>query len=128
AACGIDSVNAGRAPGYRNDILRRTYAYRSRSAAESTAWHHQDAHSFRTAQAAGYTGRGKGEDMSVFDKNRCEHSEVTCAYAAQALTSSEASMAETHIASCADCQREVESLRPLLDAFVVWPTDVLRPA
>jgi anti-sigma factor ChrR (cupin superfamily) len=66
--------------------------------------------------------------MSAFHKNRCEHSEVTCAYAAQALTSSEASVAEAHIASCLDCQREVESLRPVLDRFVSWPTDVLRPA
>jgi len=66
--------------------------------------------------------------MSAFDKNPCEHSEVTCAYVAQALTSSEASVAEAHIASCSDCQREVESLRPVLNQFVSWPTDVLRPA
>ena len=65
--------------------------------------------------------------MSAFHKNRCEHSEVTCSYVAQALTSSEASMAEAHIASCSDCQREVESLRPVLNRFVSWPTDVLRP-
>ena len=65
--------------------------------------------------------------MTAFHKNRCEHSERTCAYVAQALTLSEASVAEAHIASCPDCQREVESLRPLLDRFVSWPTDVLRP-
>ena len=65
--------------------------------------------------------------MSEFPKNPCEHSEVTCAYAAQALTSSEISVAEAHIASCSDCQREVESLRVVLDGFVSWPTDVLRP-
>ena len=65
--------------------------------------------------------------MSEFPKNPCEHSEVTCAYVAQALTSSEISMAEAHIASCSDCQREVESLRAVLDGFVSWPTDVLRP-
>ena len=66
--------------------------------------------------------------MSEFPKNPCEYSDVTCAYVAQALTSSEASVAEAHIASCSDCQREVESLRPVLDRFVSWPTDVLRPA
>ena len=65
--------------------------------------------------------------MSAFHKNPCEHSEITCAYVAQALTSSEASVAEAHIASCSECQREVESLRPVLDTFVSWPTDVLRP-
>src|SRR6185503_13126534 len=61
------------------------------------------------------------------DNDRCEQSEVTCAYAAQALTASEAAAAETHIASCPDCQREVESLRPVVNQFVSWPTDVLRP-
>ena len=66
--------------------------------------------------------------MSEFPKNPCEYSDVTCDYVAQALTSSEASVAEAHIASCSDCQREVESLRPVLDRFVSWPTDVLRPA
>jgi anti-sigma factor ChrR (cupin superfamily) len=65
--------------------------------------------------------------MTAFHQNRCEHSERTCAYVAQALTVSEASVAEAHIASCPDCQREVENLRPLLDRFVSWPTDVLRP-
>ena len=65
--------------------------------------------------------------MSAFHKNPCEHSEVTCAYVAQVLTSSEASVAEAHIASCSDCQREMESLRPVLDGFVSWPTDLLRP-
>ena len=65
--------------------------------------------------------------MSAFRKTPCEHSEVTCAYAAQALTLSEASVAEAHIASCSDCQREVESLRPVLNQYVSWPTDVLRP-
>src|SRR5437762_11900647 len=60
--------------------------------------------------------------------NRCEQSEVTCAYAAQALAASEVAAAEVHIASCPDCQRELESLRPVVDRFVSWPTDVLRPA
>ena len=59
---------------------------------------------------------------------RCEQSEVPCAYATQALTASEAAAAEAHIASCPDCQREVESLRPVVNWFVSWPTDVLRPA
>ena len=59
--------------------------------------------------------------------DRCERSEATCAYAAQALAPSEAAAAEAHIASCPDCQRELESLRPVVDRFVSWPTDVLRP-
>ncbi len=65
--------------------------------------------------------------MSTSDRGRCEQIDVTCAYAAQALTSSEAAAAEAHIAACPDCQRELESLRPVVDRFVSWPTDVLRP-
>ena len=65
--------------------------------------------------------------MSGFHKNRCNHREITCAYAAQALASNEVAVAEAHIASCSDCQREVQSLRPVLNQFVSWPTDVLRP-
>ena len=61
------------------------------------------------------------------DKGRCEQSEITCAYATQALATSEAAAAEAHITSCPDCQREVESLRPVVNRFVSWPTDVLRP-
>ena len=65
--------------------------------------------------------------MSTFDKDRCEQSEVTCAYATQALASNEAAAAESHIASCPDCRRELESLRPVVNRLVSWPTDVLRP-
>ena len=65
--------------------------------------------------------------MSTFHQNGCEHSAVTCAYAAQALASSEVAAAEAHIILCPDCQREVESLRPVVNQFVSWPTDVLRP-
>jgi hypothetical protein len=63
----------------------------------------------------------------MLNKNLCEHSEVTCGYAAQALAPSELAAAEAHIASCPDCRRELESLRPAVDRFTCWPTDVLRP-
>src|SRR4051812_7771776 len=59
--------------------------------------------------------------------NRCEQSEITCAYALQAVPASEVAAAEVHIASCADCRRELDSLRPVVDRLVSWPTDVLRP-
>jgi anti-sigma factor ChrR (cupin superfamily) len=66
--------------------------------------------------------------MSTFDKNRCEHSETTSALAAQALPASEVAAAEAHVATCPECRRELEGLRPVVDRFVAWPTDVLRPA
>jgi anti-sigma factor ChrR (cupin superfamily) len=65
--------------------------------------------------------------MNTSHRNPCKQSEVTCAYAAEALAASEVAAAEAHIASCPHCQRELESLRPVVDQFVSWPTDVLRP-
>jgi hypothetical protein len=63
----------------------------------------------------------------IRQSDRCGHSETTCAYALQVLPASEVAAAEAHIASCPDCRRELESLRPVVDRFVSWPTDVLRP-
>ncbi|HET6619462.1 MAG TPA: cupin domain-containing protein [Dongiaceae bacterium] len=50
-----------------------------------------------------------------------------CAYALQVLPAGEVAAAEAHITSCPDCRRELESLRPVVDRLVSWPTDVLRP-
>jgi anti-sigma factor ChrR (cupin superfamily) len=57
----------------------------------------------------------------------CDQNELTSAYALQALPAGETAAAEAHIASCPECRRELESLRPTIDRFVSWPTDVLRP-
>ena len=65
--------------------------------------------------------------MTTFDENRCGQSEVTSAYVAQALPASDVAAAEAHIAACPHCQRELEALRAVVDRFVSWPTDVLRP-
>jgi anti-sigma factor RsiW len=61
-------------------------------------------------------------------ENRCAQSETTCAYALQVLAPSGVSAAEAHIDSCPDCQRELASLRPMVDRFACWPADVLRPS
>jgi anti-sigma factor RsiW len=66
--------------------------------------------------------------MRTSDRDRCEQSELTCAYALQVLPASEVAAAEAHIASCPECRRELASLRPVVDRFVSWPTDMLRPA
>jgi ChrR Cupin-like domain/Putative zinc-finger len=65
--------------------------------------------------------------MTTFHRNPCEHSDTTCSYAAQALPPDQVAAAEAHIATCPDCQRELEGLRPVIERFVAWPTDVLRP-
>jgi hypothetical protein len=59
--------------------------------------------------------------------NRCEWAELVCAYALQVMATGEVPTIQAHIASCPDCQRELESLRPVVDRFVGWPADVLRP-
>jgi anti-sigma factor RsiW len=63
----------------------------------------------------------------IGQSNRCERAELTYGYALQVLPASELAAAEAHIAACPDCQRELESLRPVVDRFVAWPADVLRP-
>ena len=59
--------------------------------------------------------------------SHCERAELTSAYSLQVLPASEAAAAEAHIAACPECQHELESLRPVIDRFVSWPTDVLCP-
>lgn len=57
-----------------------------------------------------------------------EHSELVCLYALQALPSSERAAMEARLAACADCRRELETLPSIVDSFVSWPTDLLRPS
>ena len=59
--------------------------------------------------------------------SHCDRADLARAYALQAPPSGEVPTTQAHIASCPDCQREVESLRPVVHRFVSWPTDVLRP-
>jgi anti-sigma factor ChrR (cupin superfamily) len=65
---------------------------------------------------------------SALNRNHCNQAELVCAYAVHALPSSEVPAVEAHISSCPQCRRELETLRPIIDTFVSWPTDVLRPA
>ena len=55
-----------------------------------------------------------------------EHLDLLFQYALQALPSSEIHTVEAQISACADCRRELETLRPVVASFVSWPTDVLR--
>lgn len=65
--------------------------------------------------------------MTIFPPSRCAQGDLVCAYALQALPADEVAAAEAHIASCPECRRELETLRPVVDRFVAWPSDVLRP-
>lgn len=61
------------------------------------------------------------------DKNGCRQTEQLFAFALQALPPHEASAMEAHLVACADCREELETLRPIVESFVSWPTNVLRP-
>ena len=58
----------------------------------------------------------------------CQGAELARAYALQVVPASEKAAAEAHLASCAQCRSEVASLRPVVDALVAWPRDLLRPS
>jgi anti-sigma factor ChrR (cupin superfamily) len=62
------------------------------------------------------------------DRNDCEQAELVCAYAMQSLPSSDVAAIESHISSCSQCRQELAALRPTIDSFFSWPTDVLRPS
>jgi anti-sigma factor ChrR (cupin superfamily) len=64
---------------------------------------------------------------SVSDPHGQDYAERVFLYALQALPSDEAALVGAHIAGCAECRQEMETLRPIVDSFVSWPTDVLRP-
>ncbi len=61
-------------------------------------------------------------------QNDREHLDMVFLYALRALPSREIAVAEAHIAACAECQQEMNTLRPVIGSFVSWPTDVLRPS
>lgn len=65
---------------------------------------------------------------SAPDNNRCDQTELVSAYVLHALAESEAAAVESHIVACPRCRQELETLRPIVNAFVSWPTDVLRPS
>jgi anti-sigma factor ChrR (cupin superfamily) len=62
------------------------------------------------------------------DRTHCAQSELVCAYALQALPARDVPAIEAHVASCTQCQQELQAMRPVVDSFSSWPTDVLRPA
>jgi quercetin dioxygenase-like cupin family protein len=66
--------------------------------------------------------------MSRAGEHTPDHSELVSLYALRTLPASEVPAVEARLAACADCRREMEALRPVVDAFVSWPTGVLRPS
>lgn len=69
----------------------------------------------------------KNAMTAPLETNDCEQRELVAAYVARGLPDDAARGVEAHFGSCWQCRREVEGLLPVIDAFVAWPTDVLRP-
>lgn len=62
------------------------------------------------------------------DGSSCGWGELVSTYAIHALPPAEAAAVQAHLASCEQCRRELQALRPVVDAFAAWPAAVLRPA
>ncbi len=64
---------------------------------------------------------------SASGNKRCERTDLLFEYALEALPAHELSNVEAHVATCQDCRAEMKTLRPVIDSFISWPTDVLSP-
>jgi anti-sigma factor RsiW len=59
---------------------------------------------------------------------KCDRSELVSLYALDALPAGEVGAFEAHLLSCDECRRALEEARSTANAFVAWPTDLLRPS
>jgi len=62
------------------------------------------------------------------EQNRCAHAEMLPVYVLHALPADETRRLEEHLRGCVECRRELQSLAPVVDSFIAWPTDILRPS
>lgn len=58
----------------------------------------------------------------------CAQAELLPLYVLRALPSGETSLLETHLTSCPECQRKLESMRPVVDALTSSPAEILQPS
>jgi hypothetical protein len=65
---------------------------------------------------------------STPNENRCAREDDVSLYALRALPPAEAETMGHHIASCEVCRQHLAGLRPLVDSFIAWPVDVVRPS
>ena len=66
--------------------------------------------------------------MSAAVRPPCPRVDDVYLYALQTLPEREISGVEAHLEKCERCRSEVETLGRVLESFVAWPRDVLRPA
>ena len=58
----------------------------------------------------------------------CQQADLVYGFAVGALSAPEAKDFAVHLATCANCRTELDTLRPVMASFVGWPSDVLRPS
>ena len=58
----------------------------------------------------------------------CQQADLVHGFAVGALSAPEAKDFAVHLATCANCRTELDTLRPVIASFVGWPSDVLRPS
>ena len=58
----------------------------------------------------------------------CDQGDLVYAYALDALAPGEAAALRGHLVTCDACRGDLDRLRPIVDALVAWPTDVVRPS
>ena len=56
------------------------------------------------------------------------HVDQVLQYALGSLPASDVPVVEARLSECAECRQELHAMRPVVDGFVDWPTDVLRPS
>lgn len=61
------------------------------------------------------------------EPGRCERAELMSLYVLCALPSGEARLLEAHLTSCPECQRELQRLRPAVEALTSSPAEILQP-
>jgi hypothetical protein len=66
--------------------------------------------------------------MSKSGQHDREHLDLLYLFVLQVLPPSEIPVVEAQVSSCEECQRELETLRPVIESFASWPTDILRPS
>ena len=127
AAKGVDRAHARRAPYHRDRILLGADVFGNRRSPRPAAGIREDARPLRAGQAPQGARPRRRRIMTSPSKAGCEGTDRVAEYALRALPASEYSAFEAHVEQCRECRLELEALRPIVAAFVDWPTDVLRP-
>jgi quercetin dioxygenase-like cupin family protein len=65
--------------------------------------------------------------MSARSRAGCDRTERVSEHALRAMPASERRAFEAHVTECPDCRQELAAVRPVVDALIDWPTDILKP-